>query len=67
VSNLRDAVDGATDKDQGIGNKDRSNIVLADENGIAFSRSAIQVLKIFYLGGSDPGGFFPNGLNGAIT
>jgi hypothetical protein len=67
VSNLRDAVDGAADKDQGIGNKDRSNIVLADENGIAFSRSANQVLKIVYLGSSDPGGFFPNGLNGAIA
>jgi hypothetical protein len=26
-----------------------------------------QVLRIVYLGGSKKGGFFPNGLNGAIN
>lgn len=44
-----------------------ANIVLADKNSIAFSRNTDQVLKIVSLGGpGNKGGFFPNGLNGAI-
>ena len=42
----------------------KANLVPTDANGIAFSRSTDQVLNIVYLG--DKGGFFPNGLNGAI-
>lgn len=67
ISNLRDTADGGGDKDQGItsGGGD-ANIVPADSNGIAFSRTTSEVLKIVYLGGTSSGGFFPNGLNGKI-
>jgi hypothetical protein len=67
ISNVRDSVDGASDLDQGIGNATSANLTPTDENGIAFSRSAPQVLKIVYLGGTDQGGFFPHGLNGNIA
>jgi hypothetical protein len=42
--------------------------VPTDENGIAFSRSAGQVLNIAYLNPAavDRGGFFPHGVNGEI-
>lgn len=67
ISHLRDSVDGTTDLDQGIGSRSGANLTPTDENGIAFSRSAPQVLKIVYLGGEAKGGFFPNGLNGTIA
>jgi hypothetical protein len=41
--------------------------VPADRNGLAFDRTTGQVLKIVYAGGTGQGGFFPHGLNGAIT
>ncbi|MCA1590561.1 MAG: ferritin-like domain-containing protein [Acidobacteria bacterium] len=41
----------------------RANIVPADENGLAYSRTIRQVLNIVYLGGDTSGGFFPNGVN----
>jgi len=68
ISDLRDAADGPGDMDQGILNDNGEvNIVPTDGNGIAFSRTAQQVLNIVYLSGNGtPGGFFPNGLNGAI-
>jgi len=48
-----------------------STIVPADANSIAFDRTTDQVLHIVYLkaaaGVVTKGGFFPNGLNGAIT
>ena len=66
ISDLRDAVDGASDLDQGIGRRRRGNIVPTDANGIAFSRSTGQVLSIVYLGNNAQGGFFPDGLNGNI-
>jgi hypothetical protein len=74
ISNLRDSVDGADDRDQGIvgGGENalapagKANIVPTDENGIAFSRTTSQVLRIVYLGMQNMGGFFPNGLNGTI-
>jgi len=69
ISNARDSLDGASDLDQGvrpIGNA--SNIVPTDNNGIAFSRSAGQVLNIAYLNrmAVERGGFFPAGVNGTI-
>lgn len=67
ISDLRDAADGKGDRDQGIVRKKKANIVPTDANGIAFSRSPEQVLKIVYLGGDDKGGFFPNGLNGTLA
>ncbi len=67
ISDARDQLDGDGDEDQGIGSKSNANIVPTDKNGIAFSRSAEPVLDIVYLGGSNAGGFFPNGLNGKIS
>lgn len=69
ISNARDSLDGSTDLDQGIrAVNDVSNIVPTDSNGIAFSRSAGQVLNIVYLNKTavSAGGFFPVGLNGTI-
>ncbi|MGU3389384.1 ferritin-like domain-containing protein [Sphingomonas sp. M1A8_2b] len=45
-----------------------SNIVPLDINGIAYSRSASQVLNIVYLnsGAASAGGFYPSGMNGNI-
>ncbi len=67
ISNLRDALDGSTDLDQGpiVGGK--YNITPTDGNGLAFFRSVQQVLNIVY-GNPEgkPGLFFPHGLNGTI-
>jgi len=69
ISNARDRLDGPGDDDQGIGNRSTANIVPTDGNGIAFGRSAGQVLNIVYLnpGRTTKGGFFPHGVNGAIN
>jgi hypothetical protein len=72
ISNLRDGVDGPDNRDQGITTNGQAdgpaNIVPTDNNGLAFSRSARQVLNIVYLGvDRSEGGFFPKGLNGAIS
>ena len=67
ISDLRDAADGPGDKDQGILLGGKANIVPTDAAGLAFSRSAAEVLNIVYLGGAAANfGFFPNRLNGAI-
>jgi hypothetical protein len=69
ISDARDSLDGATDLDQGIVMDGKVNITPLDANGIAFSRTVQQVLNIVYLNpaaGVSSGGFFPNGLNGAI-
>jgi hypothetical protein len=65
VSELRGAVGGGAD--QGIRRNGRANIVPADSNGIAYSRTPQEVLSIVYLGGETEGGFFPNGLNGSLS
>jgi hypothetical protein len=70
ISNARDALDNPIDDDQGVrGSNGASNIVPADANGIAYSRSAGDVLNIVYLnaGAVPKGGFFPNGVNGPIN
>lgn len=73
ISDARDSLDGEGDLDQGITVVDDQqnssvNIVPADSNGIAFSRTPDQVLSIVYLNGpAAPGGFFPAGLNGRIA
>ena len=67
ISDARDSLDGSADRDQGIKRTEGANIIPTDQNGLAFSRSAAQVLSIVYLGGSGSGfGFFPARLNGAI-
>ena len=63
ISDARDSLD------QGISLSDgKSNIVPTDTDGIAYSRSAGQVLNIVYLDktAKSAGGFFPSGLNGNI-
>jgi hypothetical protein len=68
ISNYRDTLDGAaSDDDQGItGSATVANIVPADANGFAYTRTAGQALNIFYLTSTAVvgGGFFPAGLNG---
>ncbi len=65
ISDLRDSAAG-TEKDQGIVVGGNSNLVPTDSNGIAYSRSTTEVLKIVYLGGTTSGGFYPDGMNGTI-
>jgi hypothetical protein len=69
VSGARDSLDGASDLDQGvrpIGTA--SNIVPLDGDGLAYSRTAGQVLNIVYLNNTavTGGGFFPAGVNGTL-
>jgi hypothetical protein len=69
ISDARDSLDGKSDLDQGITRSGgMGNLVPTDNNGIAFSRSAAQVLNVVYLTPkkADKGGFFPNGVNGVI-
>jgi hypothetical protein len=83
ISNARDTLDGSpaddpirgigADGDQGIapsgsGATLTSNIVPLNSNGLAYSRTPGQVLRIVYLSSATTsmGGFFPNGVNGTI-
>ena len=72
VSDLRDTLDGpAADKDQGVTDTGGgANLVPTDSASVVFSRNFSEVLHIVY-GDATPGvaqgGFFPSGVNGAIT
>ncbi|MGN6278791.1 MAG: ferritin-like domain-containing protein [Sphingomonas sp.] len=69
ISDARDSLDGSSDDDQGIATASdgASNIVPADDNGLAYSRTTLQVLNIAYLtpDATSQGGFFPLGVNNA--
>jgi hypothetical protein len=69
ISDARDRLDGSPDVDQGILVNGNANIVPADGDAKAFSRTPQQVLKIVYLtdqNGVSGGGIFPNGMNGKL-
>jgi hypothetical protein len=69
LSDARDKVDGSEDKDQGIEVEGKANVVPSTKDGIAFTRTPQEVLRIVYLtdkDGVDSGGFYPNGMNGKI-
>lgn len=69
ISMARDSLDGATNLDQGLLYDGGANLVPTDRNGLAYSRSAGQVLNIVYLNPAKvtKGGFFPAGVNGSIN
>ncbi|MBM6578355.1 ferritin-like domain-containing protein [Sphingomonas sp. BT552] len=69
ISDSRDALDGSTDTDQGIGTASEANLVPTDANGLVLGRTANQVLNVVFLNaavGTQRGGFFPEGVNGNI-
>lgn len=69
ISDARDLLDGPMDVDQGIEVGGKPNLVPSNADGIAFTRTPGQVLKIVYLtpkSGVSSGGIFPKGLNGKI-
>lgn len=70
ISDFRDLADGPKDRDQGVTEPIRAgdaNIVLSDQNAVAYSRLPREVLNIVYLApGARRGGFFPSGVNGLI-
>jgi hypothetical protein len=69
ISKLRNKLsdDGSGVTDQGIRIKGELNLVPADSDSLAFSRSTRQVLNIVYGAVNASGGlFFPHGLNGTI-
>lgn len=70
ISELRDRLDGPQDLDQPVVQmRGMSNVVPANENGIAFGRTTDHVLNIVYgnpAKGVLQGGFFPEGVNGRI-
>ncbi len=70
ISDVRDAVDGSSDDDQGIRtSRKHANLVPTDSNSIVYSRAAADVLNVVYLtpAKTTKGGFFPAGVNGEIN
>ena len=43
------------------------NVFDVDKNALSIPRTAAQVLNIVYAGGNCSGGFYPNGMNGAVV
>ena len=69
LSDARDKLDGPGDLDQGIEVDGKANFVPSNPDGIAFSRTPQQVLRIVYLvdqDGVSKGGLFPDGMNGKL-
>lgn len=69
LSAARDSLDGRSNDDQSIGSHRQANLVPTDKNGLAYARTPGQVLNIVYLNPKSvrKGGFFPQGVNGAIN
>lgn len=69
ISDLRDRLDGADDRDQPVSIGNRANIVPSNTNGIVFGRTPQHALNIFYNNpaqGVLQGGFFPQGVTGRV-
>ena len=71
ISDARDALDGSGDDDQGIATTSdgAANIVPTDGDGLVYTRTPADVLKIVFLNSAAStkmGGFFPSGVNGSI-
>lgn len=69
ISAVRDRLSGSEDHDHGVAYQGRANIIPANENGIAYSRTPQHVLNIVYANpaaGVMQGGFFPEGANGKL-
>jgi hypothetical protein len=69
LSDARDKLDGGDDLDQGIEVNGKANIVPADADAKAFSRTPEQVLRIVYLTdkpGVTGGGLYPKGMTGNL-
>jgi hypothetical protein len=66
ISAARNSLDGPDD--QGVTMNGVANIVPADSNGLAFSRTPGEVLNIVYLTpkAANSGGFYPHGVNGQL-
>lgn len=71
ISDARDMLDGEGEKDQGIGDagiatSSDANISVTDANGIAYSRTPLQVAQIVYLSADavvSDASFFPQGIS----
>ena len=70
ISRARMSLDGSsTTDDKGIFNATTGDYILApvDDNALVFTRTPAQVLQVAYLNAAgNPGGFFPNGVNGRV-
>jgi hypothetical protein len=73
ISDTRDSLDNPlsapVDNDQGIGTAAEANLVPTDAAGFVLGRTAPQVLNVVFQNRAavTAGGFFPAGVNGAIT
>jgi hypothetical protein len=70
ITVARGVLNGMPEIEQGIEIEEHANFVPSDERGIAFSRTPQQVLQIVYLTpetGVSSGGFYPDGVNGALA
>lgn len=77
ISELKNNLGRCGIKDEGIivpetlgaENRTSSNILAADPNSLAYSRTPCEILRIVYATGDEsmPGGFYPIGANGRIA